>query len=506
MRDVRRREGAVTSSSLDCRTSTLATRQLLALGAVISLILVIGAHGYGYHRDELYFLAAGHHLAWGYADQGPLTPLIAHVMQGLAPDSLTALRVPSALMTGVTVVVTGALVVELGGSRRAQLMAASSMAVGAFCLFVGHVLSTSTFDLLAWTVVTWLIARAVRTGVAWIWLVAGMVVGLALLNKPLISFLLVALLAGLLAVGPREVLREPWLWVGLALALLFWSPWLIWQGMHGWPQLEVSSSIASGGSGSSQPRWALLPFQFLLVSPVLAPIWIAGLVALLQRESLREFRFFAIAWFCLVLVFLVTAGKPYYVAGLFPVLLAAGALETDAWLQRGSVRARTAVLGTAIALSGVVSIVLALPVLPVRDTGVVLAANGDVGETIGWPVFVREVALVARRAHGNPVIFTSNYGEAGAIDRFGPKLGLPPAYSGHNAFATWGPPPNRPGAVVVIGLDLDKVTHSFTACRLALHVDNRAGVDNDELGTPIYLCRGTRRPWSQIWRDLRHLD
>ena len=280
----------------------------------------------------------------------------------------------------------------------------------------------------------------------------------------------------------------------------------MWQGIHGWPQLDVSSSIASGGSGSSQPRWALLPFQFLLVSPVLSPIWIAGLVALFRRPSLRAFRFFAIGWLCLVLIFLVTGGKPYYLAGLFPVLLAAGALEVDAWLQRGSARARGAVLGTAIVLSGIVSIVLALPVLPVRDTGVVLAANSDVGETIGWPLLAREVALVARRAHGRPVIFTSNYGEAGAIDRFGPKLGLPRAYSGHNGFASWGPPANRPGPVVVIGLGADEIARSFAGCRLVLHVDNGVGVDNDERGAPIYLCSGTRHPWSQIWGKLRHLD
>ena len=387
------------NGSLHGNAPELAARPLVALGAAVALILVMGAHGYGYHRDELYFLVAGDHLAWGYPDQGPLTPLIAHLMQGLAPNSLTVLRIPSALMTGVTVVVTGALVVELGGGRRAQLIAASCMAVGAFSLFVGHVLSTSTFDLLAWTLVTWLVARVVRTGEVWIWPLAGIVTGFALLNKPLIAFLLVALLAGLLIVGPRGVLKQRWLWAGVSLAVALWSPWLAWQGIHGWPQLDVASSIANGGSGSSQSRWALLPFQFLLVSPVLSPIWVAGLVALLRRSPLLAFRFFAIAWICLVLIFLVTGGKPYYLAGLFPVLLAAGALEVDAWLERGSARARRAVLGAAIALSGLVSIVLALPVLPVRDSGVVLAANSDVGETIGWPLLAREVALAARRAH-----------------------------------------------------------------------------------------------------------
>ena len=138
-------------------------------------------------------------------------------------------------------------------------------------LVVGHLLSTSTFDLLAWSVVTWLVARILRTGERRLWPIAGLLAGIALLNKPLIAFLLLGMGVGLLVVGPRQLLRSGWLWLGVVLALLVWAPWLIWQARHGWPQLDVSSSIAAGGSASSQPRWALLPFQLLLVSPVLAP-------------------------------------------------------------------------------------------------------------------------------------------------------------------------------------------------------------------------------------------
>ena len=486
--------------------SDLALGPLLVIAAVAAGVLLIGAGGYGYHRDELYFLAAGDHLAWGYADQGPLTPALAHAMNCGFARVAHVLRIPSACMVGVTVLITGAIAFELGGSRRAQLIAAGCTAVGSFALFVGHVLSTSTFDLLAWAVVTWLVARIIRTEQHWLWLAAGGVAGLALLNKPLIAFLLVGLAAGFVAAGLRGVFRDFRLWIGVLIALLVWSPWLAWQSMHGWPQLDVSSSIASGGSGSSQPRWLLLPFQFLLVSPVLAPVWIAGLVALFCRASLRRFEFLAFAWIVLVITFLVTGGKPYYLAGLFPALLAAGAIEVDAWLDRGSSRARLASLWAAVVLSGIVSVVLALPVLPARDAGPVISANGDVGETIGWPQFVRTVATVYRRADRPAVIFTSNYGEAGAVDRFGPSLGLPAAYSGHNAFASWGPPPDRPGPVVVVGLDGRVLARHFTGCRLESRIDNAAGVDNDERGTAIELCSGTRQPWPKMWRSLRHFD
>jgi 4-amino-4-deoxy-L-arabinose transferase-like glycosyltransferase len=486
--------------------SSFALGPLLVIAAAVVGVLLVGSGGYGYHRDELYFLAASDHPAWGYADQGPLTPAIAHAMSWMAPGSLRVLRIPSACMIGITALITGTIAFELGGRRRAQLIAASCTAVGSFALFVGHVLSTSTLDFLAWAAVTWLVVRIIRTGHYWLWVAAGGVAGLALLNKPLIAFLLVGLAAGFLATGHRRVFHDYRLWIGMLIALLVWSPWLVWQAMHGWPQLDVSASIASGGSGSSQPRWLLLPFQFLLVSPVLAPVWIAGLGALFFRASLRRFQFIAFAWIVLVIVFLITGGKPYYLAGLFPVLLAAGAIEVDAWLERGSARARMTWLTAAVALSGIVSVVLALPVVPARDAGPVIAANGDVGETIGWPQFVRTIATVYRRADRPAVIFTSNYGEAGAVDRFGPSLGLPRAYSGHNAFANWGSPPDRHGPVVVVGLDTRMLVSHFAGCRLEARVDNAAGVANDERGTRIELCSGTRQPWSRMWPDLRHYD
>ena len=468
------------------------------MGAAVALVLVVFAGGYGPHRDELYFLAAGEHLAWSSPDQGPVTPLIARAMDLLAPGSLTVLRVPSALMAGLTVVLAGVLAAELGGGRRAQLLAAACTAVASVVLIVGHLLSTTTFDVLAWTVVTWLVVRALRTGHGPLWLAVGAVAGVALLNKPLIAFLLVALAIGALVAGPRELVRSPWVWGGAALALALWSPWLVWQASHDWPQLEVSAAIAAGGSASSAPRWAFLPFQLLLVSPVLAPVWIAGLVALARRPP---YRLLAAAWLVLVVVFLVTGGKPYYLAGLFPALLAAGAIVVDRWLVG---RGRAVLVWAAVGLSALVSATIALPILPADAAGPVIAANADVGETIGWPEFVRTVAGAAEGLE-DPVVFTRNYGQAGAIDRYGPALGLPRAYSGHNGYAEWGPPPDRPGPVVLVGLPEEDVRGLFDACQVAAEIDNAAGIHNDEQGTRVHVCAGPRMPWSRTWDDLRRL-
>lgn len=458
--------------------------------------LVAMAGRYGYHRDELYFVEAGRHLSWGYVDQGPLTPLLARAMTELASGSLTVLRVPSALMTGAIVLLTALLARELGGSRRAELIAAGCAAIGVVFLSAGHLLSTTTFDLLAWTALTYLVVRAVRRGEDRLWPVAGVVLGLGLLNKPLPAFLAAGLLAGVAIAGPRRLIRSPWVWAGAAVALVMWMPWLVWQADRGWPQAEVSRSIAEGGSTSSEPRWAIVPFQLLLVSPLLAPVWVAGLVRLFRDPALRDLRFLAWAWVVLAVAFMVTGGKPYYLAGLLPLLIAAGAGAADRWLEHGRRGARRVALGAAFALSFVIGVPIGLPVLPVEHIEPVLAANDDVGNTVGWPGFVEQVAAVHEPG---AVIFTRNYGQAGAIDRYGPDLGLPRAYSGHNAYHEWGPPPDAAGPVVVVG---EVEREGFRDCTLADRIEIEAGVENEEQGTEVWTCAGTARPWSELWPDL----
>jgi hypothetical protein len=478
----------------------------LIAGTVV-VVLVAFASGYGYHRDELYFLAAGQHLDWAYADQGSFVPLIARAMSELAPDSLTMLRLPSAFAAGTTVLLTGLLARELGGRPRAERVAAACAAVGVIVLFSGHLLSTSTFDLLVWTAVTWLAIRALRRGEDRLWLLAGVVLGVGLMNKPLPAFLALGLLAGVVVSGPRHLLRNPYVWSGAAIAVLLWSPWLIWQADHGWPQIDVSRSIAAGNSTSSEPWWAIVPFQLLLVSPFLAPVWIAGLVRLFRDPAVRQFRFLAWAWVVLAIVFMATGGKPYYLAGLLPALIGAGAVAVDGWLERGRRKARRAALITAIAASALIGGTISLPVLPTTSAGPVVAVNGDVGETIGWPEFADTVAHVYRglpTANG-AVILTGNYGEAGAIDRFGPALGLPQAYSGHNAFGDWGPPPNDSKPVITVGLGSHEMARNLRSCGVAGRIDNGADIDNDEQGTRVFVCRGPRRPWSEEWPALRHL-
>ncbi|WP_165960978.1 glycosyltransferase family 39 protein [Actinocrispum wychmicini] len=460
------------------------------------VVLLAVTSGYGYHRDELYFLAAGQRLDWAYADQGPVTPLIARAMTEISPGSFLVLRIPSALAAGGIVLLAGLLAREFGGSRRAELIAAGCAAVSSIVLFDGHWLSTSTVDLLVWTAISWLVVRAVRTGRDRLWLGVGVVLGIGLLNKPLPAFLMVGLLAGVVVAGPRRLLLNRYVWLGALIAVVLWLPWIVWQAGHGWPQFDVSRSIAAGGSTSSQPWWAVVPFQFLLVSPLLAPVWIAGLVRLFQD---RQFRFVGWAWAVLAVVFMATGGKPYYLAGLLPVLLGAGAVQVDDWLRT---RARHVVLIAAIAVSALVNATIALPVLPADQARPVVALNVDVGEMIGWPEFVQTVADVRHTVPtgAQVAILAGNYGEAGAIDRYGPALGLPHAYSGHNAYSTWGPPPDGATVIAVGG----KLAQFLRDCRVAARITNQAGIHNSEWDAPVMVCAGPVLPWSQQWPALRH--
>lgn len=498
------RRGPVTAGVV--RRPRVAWPVLTASAGGVALLLLSVAGRYGYHRDELYFLRAGREPAFGYVDQPPFSPLLAHAADVVFRGSMVGLRLPSALAAGLTVLCTGLIARELGGGRAAQALAAGCVAVSSILLGTGHLLSTTTFDLLAWAVLSWLIVRCLRDG-GRLWLAAGAVAGLALQNKTTPVFLLAALVAGILMVGPRAALRSRWPWLGGLLALALWAPNLAWQAANGFPQLALSRAIAAGGSGSSEPWYVFLPFQLLLISPLLVPVWALGLWRLVRDPELRPWRAFAAAYLLLAVLFMATGGKPYYLAGLYPVLLAAGAEPLVRWAGGRARRFRSALLGAALATSLAASALIVLPVVPVDELAStpVPAVYYDAGETVGWPEFAATVDAVRQRLPaGEPVaVLASNHGEAGAVDRFLPHLA--PAYSGHNGYGTWGPPPDDARTVIVIGYPEDRVREWFGQAELAARIDNGVGLDNDEQGAPVWIARDRRASWDVLWTRLIHL-
>ncbi len=478
------------------------------VAASLAALLVAFSSRYGYHRDELYFIACGQHLAWGYPDQPPFVPLVARLMSDLAPSSLVVLRLPSAIASAALVVLTGMIARELGAERRAQVLAAAAVAVAPMVIGTGHLLSTSTFDLPAWALASWLVIRILRAGDDRLWLAVGLVTGLGLFDSDLIAFLLFAVVVSLAVAGPRRAFRSPWLYAGGAIALAMWAPYLAWQASHGWPELAVARSIANGGSGTSAPRWELLPYQLLLFGEV-TPIWVAGLVRLLRGEALRWCRAIGVAFIVLVIVFTVTGGKPYYLGALIPALMAAGAQPTVDWVRRGRTRGRAGLVTAAVVLS-LTAIPVTLPVVPVGDVHAtpIVTLNYDAGETIGWPAYVREIAAVYRSLpapeRSAAIVLGSNYGEAGAVEHYGPADGLPAAYSGHMSFWYWGPPPASKTVAVAVGFGKQQLTPFCATLRLAAHLNNHVGVHDDEQGAPVWVCSGLRDSWAAIWPRLQN--
>lgn len=434
-------------------------------GLLTALVLVSVASRYGYHRDELYFLAAGRHPAFGYPDQPPLVPLLARLLDN---GSLTLLRLPSAVMAGLVVLLSGLMAERLGAGRGGQWLAVGATALSGFVLATGHLLSTATPELLGWTLITWLVLRLLQGGDSRMWLLVGIVGGVTFQANTLVGFLLLALAV----TRPRH--RGPW--IAGVIALAIGIPYVLWQARHGWPQLDIARDIAAGGSTTSVPRSLFLVLFVLQTGPLLLPIWAIGLRRLLKD---RDLRCFAWSFLGLAVLFMTLGGKPYYLGGLIPLLLAAGA-------QPVVDRFRTWVPIALVALS-TPALFFTLPLLPVSAVGPVLAVNPDAGNTIGWPELARQV-----RDQHPQIVITANYGEAGALQRYTSL----PVYSGHNAYGSWDVPPGSTPALLV------GIAPTFCSQSRAVGAVDMP-VDNDEKGTKLFSCT-PRGSWASLWPSIKH--
>lgn len=475
----------------------------LVVGAVTSVVLLALSTRYGPHRDELYFIVAGQHPAWGYPDQPPLTPLVARLADQIDHGSLIVLRSLPAVLAGVVVVLTALIARELGGDRRAQLLAAVTTATGAGVLALGHLLATATLDLAAWVLVTWLVLRLLHRDQPSLWPVVGLAVGVGLQNKHLVGLLIAALVVGI-AVTPdlRHHLRCRSAWVGAAIALLLWLPNLARQATHGWPQLELAGDIRDeyqtvGGVAE------LLLLQLGLLSPLGAVLAGTGLVTMLRRPAWSWARPVAIAYVVLLPFFVLTGGKAYYLVGLLPPLAAAGCVVvTDRWR-----RPHVAVLATAIVLLALFPLPAMLPILSSRTfADSFYPAINDVDlETIAWPSLVasvrRGVAALPPDDVASAVIVTGNYGEAGALQWYD-GAALPPVFSGHNGYADWGPPSTDGPVLWVATYPPDP--RALDGCRVV--ASNDTGFGNEEDGARMWACAGPVGTWQQAWERIRHLS
>ena len=488
----------------------------LVAAAAFAVELAYGAR-YGYDRDELYFLASGHHLALGGVDQPELTPVLARLDALVTGNTLLGLRALPALVFAAMVLLTASMARTLGADRRGQLIAALATACCADYIGTMHELTTTTPDFFCWTVTLLLVTKLLRSGDPRWWLAIGGTAGIGMTTKWNIGFLLAGLLLGFVATpAARPLLRSRYLVYGAVLCAVLASPDFVWQAMHGWPNFAVFRSLQQDAWANRALYW---PDQILNRSIVLVPLWISGAAWSLRSTRYRPLGIATITVICLQFVL---GGKPYYPDAGYTFLFAAGATAlfstarvTPApdWTTHGTTTQGTRSLRWLVAvycIAGVITCVLgSLPVLPAPALArfPVQKINYDLGEEIGWPSQVKLLAAVwdslpaAERQHA--ALIVANYGEAGAVDRYGSSFGLPQAYSGNNNFWFWGPPPATDTAAVAIGTNPPLLSrllhHEFKHVIQVAVYHNGLNVSDDEEGATIYLATGLRTSWATAW-------
>jgi len=486
-------------------------RRVIAVGAVVFAVLLALATRYGFHRDELYFMECARHLQASYVDQPVLTPLLAWVSLKLFGVSLLGLRMWPALAAWATVIVAGLTAREFGGGRRAQLLAAVATATMPVVLGADHLFGPTAFDVLAWAGLALVVVRIGRTGDTRWWLLGGLILGLGLANKHSVGFFAVALFAGALLSGGRRLVLNRWILAGAAIAAAFTIPDIWWQAQHQWATIAMTRALAQENGGLANiANWVI--GQLLMTALAMVAVWVAGL-RFLWRSGRPLWRALAFAYVILFVFFaLTTGGKIYYLGGAYIYLLGAGAVAIDRWLAARKARLRVLLVATAASFALAAPVVL--PVLPARDLGGTEKLNAVMAESVGWPQLVSSVRTVwfslPARQRASAVIFTSNYGEASAINILGRGTGLPEAVSGHNTYWWWGPGNPRATTVVAVmpgpmdgGGDAAYLGTFFTSVKAVATLSNPYGLHNQEWHGHVYLCTGPRRPWGQTWPQLR---
>jgi len=512
--------GGARCSSVFIRGSDLAVVALIALGAFAFLLAT--SRGYGIFRDELYYIACSEHLALGYVDHPPLSILLLWLVRRTLGDSLPALRCLASAAVATSVFLAGLIARELGGGRGAQVLAAVAVMCAPVLLAFGHFYSMNAFDLLFWTILVLLAVRILRRDQPRGWLLFGAVAGLGLENKYSVGFLVFGLVAGLLLTPQRRHLRSAWLWIGGALALVIFLPHLWWQVRTGWPSLEFMARATAEKNLPMSPQ-GFFAQQILLLDPAALPLWLAGLLALLLAPAMAPVRALGWAYVAVFVLFVTQRAKPYYLAPIYPLLFAAGAVAMESVCARRGWRwALPAFTATVVAV-GVLTVPMAVPVLPV-ETFIAYQHAIGIGppqmernrpgalpqvfaDMHGWTELVETVGRAYdqlpadRRARA--VVLVTNYGEAGAIDFLGRARGLPRAISGHNNYWLWGPGDlRRDDTVIAVGFPRDSLLEGFddvvqvdtVRCEYCMPYQN---------DLPVHLARGLKAPIDELWSRLK---
>jgi Dolichyl-phosphate-mannose-protein mannosyltransferase len=490
----------------------------LALADFVAHMLV--SSNYGYFRDELYYIEAGRHLAFGYVEFPPLIALLARLLDVIAGDALWAIHLVPALATALIVLLTGLMARELGGGRFAQALAALASLVAVTFLATGSLFSMDALDELWWTLASYLLILILKRDDARLWLLFGLVAGIGLTTKVSILFFGVAIVVGLLLTPARRHLRTTWIWLGGAIAFAFLLPYVLWNLANGWPTLEFFANYEGSGG----------PLEFLLgqipgMNPLTLPLSLTGLYFYLSTQHGKPYR--ALGWTFVVLVFVLAllGAKPYFLAPAYPMLFAGGAIVVERIGGRTAEFLKWVYVGLLL-ISGLLLAPLAMPILPPATfaatygfmSGAGNASAGQqtqgpfpqyLGDRFGWETMTQTVAGVYEELpsaeRSQACIFTSNYGEASALNFFGDRYDLPPAISGHNNYFLWGPVGCTGEVMITVGLSRDDVEQSYASVVRAATITCRYCMP-EEGDVPVYVARKPKFPVWELWPQTKHYE
>jgi 4-amino-4-deoxy-L-arabinose transferase-like glycosyltransferase len=501
-------------AAYDYRDRRTDTALLLLIAAVFLILHIAVGNRYGFQRDELATLEDARHLATGYVAYPPLTPFLGRISLDLFGTSVRGFRFFAALAHAIIAVLAGLMARELGGRRFAQVVAALAVVVSPVSMASGALMQYVAFDFLWWVLTAYLLIRLLRTGNAVLWLPIGVCIGLGMMTKYTMAFFVVSIVAGLLLTDARRYLASHWLWIGVVASLLVFLPNLLWQIHRGFISLDFlhhihARDVRIGRTKNFLPEQLYIPASLFTI-----PLWIAGLFFYFRSPEGRRYRMLGWMFVVVLLIFVVAKGRGYYMAPAYPMLLAAGAVVEERWIHKLSPR-QGAVLRVstfaALALGVIFAVAVTLPLAPINSRWWQIAnkVDGDFREEIGWPELVGEVARIYNSIppsdRTSTGILAANYGEAGAINLYGPAYNLPRAISGINSFWAYGYPTPPPTALIVIGMGDEYRNEYLSSCQVVGRVTNPYGILNEETEQPdIYLCRQLRQSWPDFWKDFRY--
>jgi len=499
---------------------------LLAGAAVLLQIATNGR--YGYFRDELYYIATSDHLAWGYVDFAPLASLLLRVSRFLFGDSLHAIRFLPALANGAEIVLTGLITRELGGRRFAVLLACLSVLMAPVILGNGTRFSMNPFEPLFWMGSIYFLLRALNLRAMnrnqpelLVW--CGVLVGLGLENKHSTAFFIISLTAGLLFTPERRWFRSKWFWIAAVIIVLLSLPNLIWQYQHGFPTWVDLSNVKRTHKNVELPPLQFLLQQIMMLSPVSVIVWIAGLGFLLFHAQGKRYRVLGATYLVFLAIMMVLHGKDYYLAPIYPMLFAAGGVFWETFIAaHAKWRWMKVALPALVLVLGVPAVPFVIPVLPPERVGPYMEAFGlklpktethmsgplpqHFSDEFGWPEMV---AAVAQLYHSLPPeeqaktgILAGNYGEAGAIDFFGPQYGLPKSISAHQNYFYWGPRQYTGESLILLQWDLEDAQDFCRDVQQGPTLDPPWAMGEEHY--TILLCRGMKKPLPELWPRLKH--